>query len=72
MTASMLRSHLEVESLLVSALPTTSSLPKTHVLNQRAMEILREVVVVEAIPIDVPGFAAEFTFDTSRAVANLI
>jgi predicted TIM-barrel fold metal-dependent hydrolase len=26
----------------------------------------------EAIPIDVPGFAAEFTFDTSRAVLNLI
>jgi predicted TIM-barrel fold metal-dependent hydrolase len=26
----------------------------------------------ESIPIGVPGFAAEFTFDTSRAVANLI
>ena len=26
----------------------------------------------EAIPIDVPGFAAEFTFDTSRAILNLI
>jgi len=26
----------------------------------------------EGIPIGVPGFAAEFTFDTSRAVANLI
>lgn len=26
----------------------------------------------ESIPISVPGFAAEFTFDTSRAVANLI
>jgi len=26
----------------------------------------------ESLPIDVPGFAAEFTFDTSRAVLNLI
>jgi predicted TIM-barrel fold metal-dependent hydrolase len=26
----------------------------------------------EAIPIDIPGFAAEFTFDTSRAILNLI
>ena len=26
----------------------------------------------EAIPTDVPGFAAEFTFDTSRAALNLI
>lgn len=26
----------------------------------------------EIIPIDVPGFAAEFTFDTSRAILNLI
>lgn len=26
----------------------------------------------ESIPIGVPGFAAEFTFDTTRAVANLI
>jgi len=26
----------------------------------------------ETVPIDVPGFAAEFTFDTSRAILNLI
>src|SRR5262249_40901045 len=26
----------------------------------------------ETLPIDVPGFAAEFTFDTSRAILNLI
>jgi predicted TIM-barrel fold metal-dependent hydrolase len=26
----------------------------------------------ETIPIEVPGFAAEFTFDTSRAILNLI
>ena len=43
LTASALFSRLEIESLLVSALPTTSTLPKAHVLNQRAMEILTEV-----------------------------
>ena len=26
----------------------------------------------EAIPLEIPGFAAEFTFDTSRAILNLI
>src|SRR5262249_268564 len=26
----------------------------------------------ETIPIDIPGFAAEFTFDTSRAILNLV
>jgi 2,4-dichlorophenol 6-monooxygenase len=49
LTASMLLSRLGVESLLVSALPTTSILPKAHVLNQRAMEILREAGVAERI-----------------------
>jgi 2,4-dichlorophenol 6-monooxygenase len=49
LTASMLLSRLGVESLLVSALPTTSILPKAHVLNQRAMEILREAGVAEPI-----------------------
>jgi 2,4-dichlorophenol 6-monooxygenase len=49
LTASMLLSTLGVESLLVSALPTTSILPKAHVLNQRAMEILREVGVADAV-----------------------
>jgi 2,4-dichlorophenol 6-monooxygenase len=49
LTASMLLSQLGVESLLVSALPTTSILPKAHVLNQRAMEILREAGVAEQV-----------------------
>jgi 2,4-dichlorophenol 6-monooxygenase len=45
----MLLSQLGVELLLVSALPTTSILPKAHVLNQRAMEILADVGVADAI-----------------------
>ncbi len=49
LTASMLLSQLGVESLLVSALPTTSVLPKAHVLNQRAMEILTDVGVADEI-----------------------
>jgi len=49
LTASMLLSTLGVESLLVSALPTTSILPKAHVLNQRTMEILRDVGVADAV-----------------------
>jgi 2,4-dichlorophenol 6-monooxygenase len=49
LTASMLLSHLGVEHLLVSAMPTTSILPKAHVLNQRAMEILEDAGVAGAI-----------------------
>jgi len=49
LTASMLLSKLGVRHLLVSALPTTSSLPKAHVLNQRTMEILEDTGVAEAI-----------------------
>ena len=49
LTASMLLSTMGVESLLVSALPTTSLLPKAHVLNQRAMEIMDDVGVADAI-----------------------
>ncbi|WP_028747552.1 FAD-dependent monooxygenase [Rhizobium mesoamericanum] len=49
LTCSMLLSQLGIETLLVSALPTTSSLPKAHVLNQRTMEILDDVGVAEAI-----------------------
>ena len=48
-TASMLLSQLGIETLLVSALPTTSILPKAHVLNQRTMEILADIGVAEAI-----------------------
>jgi 2,4-dichlorophenol 6-monooxygenase len=49
LTSSMLLSTLGVEHLLVSSLPSTSILPKAHVLNQRAMEILGEVGVAEPI-----------------------
>ncbi len=49
LTASMLLSQLGVETLLVSALPTTSVLPKAHVLNQRAMEIFTDVGVAAEI-----------------------
>src|SRR5262245_17644284 len=49
LTCSMLLSQLGVETLLVNALPTTSTLPKAHVLNQRTMEILRDVGVAAPI-----------------------
>jgi 2,4-dichlorophenol 6-monooxygenase len=49
LVSSLLLSNLGVESLLVSALPTTSTLPKAHVLNQRAMEILGDVGAGEEI-----------------------
>ena len=49
LTCSMLLSQLGIEHLLVSALPTTSILPKAHVLNQRTMEILDDVGVAEPI-----------------------
>src|SRR5271157_6070025 len=49
LTCSMLLSTLGVEHLLVSALPSTSILPKAHVLNQRTMEILGDVGVAEPI-----------------------
>ena len=38
-----------MEHLLVSARPQTSDLPKAHVLNQRAMEVLEDVGVADAI-----------------------
>jgi 2,4-dichlorophenol 6-monooxygenase len=49
LTASMLLSRQGVEHLLVSARPHTSDLPKAHVLNQRAMEVMEDVGVAEAI-----------------------
>jgi 2,4-dichlorophenol 6-monooxygenase len=49
LTASMLLARLGVDHLLVSARPETSDLPKAHVLNQRAMEILDDVGVADAI-----------------------
>jgi 2,4-dichlorophenol 6-monooxygenase len=49
LTASMLLSQLGVESLLVSALPSTSILPKAHVLNQKTMEIFTELGIADEI-----------------------
>ena len=49
LTASMLLARQGVEHLLVSARPTTSDLPKAHVLNQRAMEVLEDVGVADAV-----------------------
>ena len=49
LTASMLLSTYGVEHILVSSLPSTSILPKAHVLNQRAMEILCDVGVAKQI-----------------------
>ena len=49
LTASMLLARQGVEHLLISARPGTSDLPKAHVLNQRAMEVLEDVGVAEAI-----------------------
>jgi len=49
LASSMLLSGLDVDHLLLSALPTTSILPKAHVLNQRTMEILEDAGVAETI-----------------------
>ncbi|MGX1163409.1 2,4-dichlorophenol 6-monooxygenase [Arthrobacter sp. SLBN-100] len=49
LSSSLLLSKHGVESLLVSGLPTTSTLPKAHVLGQRTMEIFTEVGVAEEV-----------------------
>ncbi len=49
LTASMLLARMGVDHLLVSARPWTSDLPKAHVLNQRAMEVLDDCGVADAI-----------------------
>jgi 2,4-dichlorophenol 6-monooxygenase len=49
LTASMLLARVGVDHLLVSSRPGTSDLPKAHVLNQRAMEILEDCGVAEEI-----------------------
>jgi len=49
LSASMYFSKFGIESLLVSALPTTSILPKAHELNQRAMEILNDLGIADDI-----------------------
>ncbi len=49
LTASMLLSSYGIDSLLVSRYPGTSHLPKAHVLQQRTMEVYREVGVADPI-----------------------
>ena len=49
LTASMLLARLGVEHVLVNAKAETSDLPKAHVLNQRAMEILEDAGAAEEI-----------------------
>jgi 2,4-dichlorophenol 6-monooxygenase len=49
LAASMLLARQGVEHLLVSARPGTSDLPKAHVLNLRAMEVLEDAGVADAI-----------------------
>ncbi|HEX6557192.1 MAG TPA: FAD-dependent monooxygenase, partial [Ktedonobacteraceae bacterium] len=49
LTASMLLSSYGIDSLLVSKYPGTSHLPKAHVLQQKTMEIYRELGVAEPI-----------------------
>jgi 2,4-dichlorophenol 6-monooxygenase len=49
LTSSMLLARQGVDHLLISARPGTSDLPKAHVLNQRAMEILEDVGMADAI-----------------------
>jgi 2,4-dichlorophenol 6-monooxygenase len=49
LTASMLLARQGVDHLLINAKPGTSNLPKAHVLNQRAMEVLEDCGVAETI-----------------------
>ncbi len=49
LTASMLLARHGVDHLLINARPGTSDLPKAHVLNQRAMEILEDCGVADEI-----------------------
>jgi 2,4-dichlorophenol 6-monooxygenase len=49
LTSSILLSRLGVPSLLVTRYPTTTGLPRGHVLNQRTMEIMTDIGVAEDI-----------------------
>ncbi|MFJ8113654.1 FAD-dependent monooxygenase [Streptomyces sp. NPDC096132] len=49
LTASLLLSRLGVQSLLVERHPGCSHLPKAHILNQRTMEIFRELGVADDV-----------------------
>lgn len=49
LTASMLLSDLGVETLTISNAPSTSVLPKAHVLQQRTMELYRRAGAADDI-----------------------
>ena len=49
LASSLLLSRLGVETLLVERRPTTSELPKAHILNQRTMEILDGVDLADEV-----------------------
>src|SRR5271163_3141829 len=49
LTASNILARLGVNSLLVERHPSTSHLPKAHYLNQRTMEIYRQVGIADAL-----------------------
>ena len=49
LSASMLLSTYGIDSLLINHRPGTSHLPKAHILNQRSMEIYRELGLADAI-----------------------
>ncbi|MET8534265.1 FAD-dependent monooxygenase [Streptomyces sp. NPDC005065] len=49
LTASILLSRLGVESLLVTRYPSTTRLPRGHILNQRSMEIFADMGVASDI-----------------------
>ncbi|MGW6929387.1 FAD-dependent monooxygenase [Lentzea sp. NPDC054927] len=49
LTASMLLSQLGIDTLLVNARPETSALPKAHYLNQRTMEIFRDLGLADVV-----------------------
>ena len=66
LTASMLLARQGVEHLLVSARPDTSDLPKAHVLNQRAMEVLEDVGVVFSVK---TGRESRFALDPRPIVS---
>jgi 2,4-dichlorophenol 6-monooxygenase len=82
LTASMLLADLNVEHLLINSRPGTSDLPKAHVLNQRAMEILDDAGVADLIEergtpagaMAATGFYAGFAGpdpDAGRRIAKL-
>ncbi|MFW2829650.1 FAD-dependent monooxygenase [Sphingomonas sp. ID0503] len=49
LTSAIMLAHLGVESYLVERYPTTSPAPKAHYLNQRTMEIFREIGLADKI-----------------------